>query len=389
MNILYISQWFSPIGGGGEVVFCNVASGMAKRGNNVHVICAQIADLKRESQDNISIHTVKPELHIPPPSIRENVLFIIRTLLNGYQIIQKNKIELIHANNLSSAIAGSILARISDKPLITTIHDVFSTSSPNHWNHWMKQDAKISRLTSIIAPLVEKITVKMPTDVIQTVSDSSKEDLIKFGAKSPVKVIPNGLDPSSYSDLRFTRDYQNCVLFIGRLVFYKNLNVVISSFERVVKKSPDSKLFIVGDGPMRQKWERMVSDMALTRSIEFTGYISEERKFELLNKCSALLVPSFVEGFGLVILESFAMYKPVLVADVKPCNELVDDGIDGFTLPVDNPDKWSEKISFLFENKDVCRKMGTCARDKLEKKYSLDSALDSLESLYLHIIEKS
>ena len=73
----------------------------------------------------VTINAIKPKLGIPPPSIKENAIFIMRAVLKGYQIVKKNNIELIHANNLASAIAGSILARISNKPLVTTIHDVF------------------------------------------------------------------------------------------------------------------------------------------------------------------------------------------------------------------------------------------------------------------------
>jgi glycosyltransferase involved in cell wall biosynthesis len=388
MNILYITQWFSPIGGGGEVVFYNLATGMACRGHNIEIVCAQSSHVSSYKKGRIVVNAVKPRLDIPPPTLSQNALFIIRAVLKGYQIVLKNKIEIIHVNNLASAIAGSILAKISNKPLITTVHDVFSTSSPSHWNHWTKQDEKISRITYLIAPIIEKIAIKMPTDIIHTVSNSSKDDLINFGANSKIEVIPNGVDLFSYPNNQSTIEYQNFVLFIGRLVFYKNLDVIIHSFKDVVMKLPGSKMYIVGEGPMRHKWEKMVSDMGLTQSIEFTGYVADEKKVELLSKCSALLLPSFVEGFGLVILESFAMSKPVLVADVKPASELVNDGIDGFILPVNNPTKWSEKVSYLLDNKEICRKMGINARTKLERKYSLEFVIDNIESLYLSLLAK-
>jgi glycosyltransferase involved in cell wall biosynthesis len=386
MNILYVTQWCTSIGGGGEVVFHNLASGMANRGHNVEMICAINSDESTYKMGNVKVSPIKPKLNVPPPSIKENVVFIMRAILKGYQIVKKNNIELIHANNLASAIAGSILARISNRPLVTTIHDVFSSSSSNFWNYWSKQDDKISGLASKIGPTIEKITVKMPTDIIHTVSDSSKEDLIKFGTTSPIKVIPNGLDLSTYGRFETGIEYQNFVLFIGRLVFYKNLNTVIASFEEVVRMRPLAKMYVVGDGPMRNKWEKMVSDRGLKESIVFNGYVSEEKKIELLSKCSALLLPSNVEGFGLVILESFAMNKPVLVADAKPSSELVDDGVDGYILPIDEPNHWSEKISFLLENKDICKKMGENGRTKLEKKYSLDFVVNEMESLYQSLI---
>jgi glycosyltransferase involved in cell wall biosynthesis len=386
MNILYVTQWCTSIGGGGEVVFHNLASKMANRGHNVELICALNSDESRYRIGNVTVSTIKPKLNVPPPSIRENVVFIMRAILRGYQIVKKNNIELIHTNNLASAIAGSILATISNRPLVTTIHDVFSSSSSNFWNHWSKQDDKISSLASKIGPTIEKITIRMPTDVIHTVSDSSKEDLVKFGTTSPIKVIPNGLDLSPYDRFEAGVEYQNFVLFIGRLVFYKNLDTVIASFEDVVRTRPHAKMYVVGDGPMRNTWEKMVSDRGMKESIVFNGYISDEKKIELLSKCSALLLPSYVEGFGLVILESFAMNKPVLVADAKPSSELVDDGVDGFILPINEPNRWSEKISFLLDNKDICKKMGENGRTKLEKKYSLDIVVNEMESLYQSII---
>jgi glycosyltransferase involved in cell wall biosynthesis len=389
MNILYVTQWCTSLGGGGEVVFHNLATRMANRGHNVEMICATNCDVSLPKMGEVTVNTIKPKLHVPPPTITENAVFIIRAVLKGYQIVRKNNIELIHANNLASAIAGSILARISDKPLVTTIHDVFSSSSSTYWNQWIEQNDRISSLVSRIGPTIEKITVKMPTNVIHTVSESSKEDLVKFGTTSPIRVIPNGIEISAYSKIEYKIEYQDFVLFIGRLVFYKNLNTVIASFEDVIRIRPGSKLYIVGDGPMRNKWEKMVSDKGLNESIVFYGYVSDEKKIQLLSKCSALLLPSYVEGFGLVVLESFAMNKPVLVADAKPSNELVDDGVDGFILPIDKPNHWSEKISFLLDNKDISKKMGVMGRTKLEKKYSIDFVVNEMESLYQSLIAEN
>jgi glycosyltransferase involved in cell wall biosynthesis len=228
----------------------------------------------------------------------------------------------------------------------------------------------------------------MPTDIIHTVSNSSREDLVKFGAKAEIKVIPNGVDITIYDNAQPIKDYQNFVLFIGRLVFYKNLGTVISAFVDVLAKSPGSKMLIVGDGPMREKWLKMASDLGLSKNIDFIGHVSDERKIELLSKCSALLLPSFVEGFGLVILESFAMSKPVLVANVKPLSDIVDDGIDGFILPVDDPVKWSEKISYLINNREICKKMGNQGRSKLEKKFRLEHVLDKIEPVYENLAKR-
>jgi glycosyltransferase involved in cell wall biosynthesis len=228
----------------------------------------------------------------------------------------------------------------------------------------------------------------MPVDTIHTVSNATKEDILKIKVRTPSSIvaIPNGINLKNYDYMHFKKDYQNYVLFIARLVVFKNLDVVISAFKDVVKKVPDAKLIVVGDGPMRDKWEKMVSELHLDQNIEFTGYIPQDKKVELLSKCSSLLLPSTFESFGIVLLEAFAMSKPVLVSD--QIYEIVDDGVDGFILPAHDAHKWAEKIIFLLSNKTICQDMGNKGRLKVESKFNIDNIVDKLESLYTEICLK-
>jgi glycosyltransferase involved in cell wall biosynthesis len=388
LNILYITQWYSSAGGGGEVVFYNLANGMVKRGHSVDVICAKTINLGEHRDKLIAIHEIDPVLETLPPSLTQNACYILNAIRRGFDVIKKKNIEVIHANNLASVIAGSILSKVARKPLIVTIHDIFTTSSPEHWKNWVAQDSKISRITPTIAPLIEKITVRAPSSVIHTVSSTSKDDLIKFGARpGKIRIIPNGLDLKSYCRRSTSQiEYHDFFLFIGRLVFYKNLDVVISAFTDVARNVPSAKLVVVGEGPMLTKWKKRVSELGLINNVIFTGHVSEDKKIQLLTKCRALVLPSFVEGFGLVILESFAMEKPVLVANIRPLSEIVSDGIDGFLLPLDDPIGWSEKMSYLIANNKICMLMGMNGRKKLVEKYDNTCILGEMESLYLSLL---
>jgi len=387
MKILYISQWFSSLGGGGEVVFRDLAKGMSRQGHDVHVISAQVKSLKPKFEI-LNEYRIKPLLGIPPPTLLQNIQYIIYALINGCRLIRAKDIQLIHANNLGSSIVGFILSKLFRLPLVITIHDVFSISSQNHWKEWTKQGNSISKFTSIIAPILEKFTVKISTDIIHTVSNTTKEDLIKFGARAKIKVIPNGIDLEDYNILQSERDYEKYIIFIGRLVFYKNLDVIITSFMDVVKQAHGSKLIVVGDGPMRKNWEKRVKDLELQENVKFLGYVSDIEKMKLLSRSSALVLPSFVEGFGLVILEAFAMEKPVLVADVKPVSELVCNNIDGFVLPVNSPRRWTEKLIYVLSNKNICEKLGKAGRQKVEKHYNLGRVVNDMEQLYQSLLEE-
>jgi len=68
VKILYLSQWFSASGGGGEVLFMELASGMSKRGHIIHVLSHALENYQDRGIDNIQINRIKPVLHSFPPS---------------------------------------------------------------------------------------------------------------------------------------------------------------------------------------------------------------------------------------------------------------------------------------------------------------------------------
>ena len=385
MNILYITQWLSPVGGGGEVVFYDIARGMSQVGHQVHVICHRLSGSTEidtaSPNDNLHINRISPTVKGFPPSIKQNIGFIVNAILKGSQLIRKHKIELIHVNNFAPVVAGSALSRLFHIPIVSTIHVVFGSSSPGYWKRWSSQK-NISPLSSIIGPLFENLTIKIPVNTIHSVSETTRNDILNVNSKSKVIVVKNGIDLASYDKYEPNLVYQNYVVFIGRLVFNKNLDIVLSSFTEVTKKIPDARLIVVGFGPMLDEWKKMAVRLGLTKNVVFTEYVSQQKKIDILSKSSALVLPSITEGMPIVVLEAFALSKPVLLSDIEPHHDIVEDGSDGFLVPLNDINKWTEKIIFILSNKQACKDMGRNARSKVENKFSMDRTLRELESLY-------
>jgi glycosyltransferase involved in cell wall biosynthesis len=95
---------------------------------------------------------------------------------------------------------------------------------------------------------------------------------------------------------------------------------------------------------MLEEWKKFVTKLGLTQNVQFTEYIDQGRKIDILSKSSALVLPSVAEGMPVIALEAFALYKPVLLSDIQPHREIVDDDVDGFIISAHNISKWSEKI---------------------------------------------
>jgi glycosyltransferase involved in cell wall biosynthesis len=121
--------------------------------------------------------------------------------------------------------------------------------------------------------------------------------------------------------------------------------------------------------------------------VEFKGYVSHKEKLYYLSRCRALVLPSTFEGFGMVILEAWALRKPVIVADVEPLNKIVEHGVDGYVVK-NKPEIWAKCVYLLATNEKLSKHMGSNGHKKLMMKYSIDKQADKLEKLYIKLISE-
>tara|TARA_B110000495_G_C22935582_1_gene547120 strand:- start:29 stop:1204 length:1176 start_codon:yes stop_codon:yes gene_type:complete len=387
MQILYFSQLFYPaIFGGGEYIFYHWAKELVKNGHDIFVITQNLRGEKSfEIFDGIKIFRVGLPVTLSgtlPVGLLSNVSFLLNSYFMGKKIIKENNIEIIHSNTYIPVISAQWCANKTKIPHIATVHDVYYTSKKNFWNTWSDQK-QISILTKFLGPLIEKKIAKTNVTLFHTVSNQSKLDLESLDVTKPIMVIPNGIELSSYNVSVKEKEFQ--AIYVGRLIFYKNIDVLIDAFSLIVKQIPAAQLIIVGDGPMKNALNEKIHKLGLNKNIHLKGNVTDEQKFKLIQESNVLLNPSLIEGFGIVVLEGFASQKPVLVSDSKPLSDLVDDSVDGFIIKHDDVDAWAQKILTIFNDGSLGRKMGSLGRDKVSKKYSISKIVNDLEQLYKSI----
>jgi glycosyltransferase involved in cell wall biosynthesis len=301
----------------------------------------------------------------------------------GNKIIKEQKIDLIHSNTYMPVISAQWCARKAKIPHIATVHDVYYTSKGNFWKDWSSQK-HASMLTKFLGPYIEKKIAKTNVTIFHTVSEQSKTDLESMGVKKRIIVIPNGIDPTPYSGNTAKKQFQ--AIYVGRLVFYKNIDVIIDAFAIVTKKIPTAKLLIVGDGPIKDSLSKKIQSLGLEKNIQLCGNVTEEQKIKLIQESSMLLNPSLIEGFGIVVLEGFAAARPVLVSDTKPLSDLVADSVDGFVLKSDDPQIWASKIITLFHDESLAERLGLAGRNKVEK-YAISNLVNKLTVMYESVLK--
>lgn len=180
------------------------------------------------------------------------------------------------------------------------------------------------------------------------------EDAENWRNLNNVAVIPNPLSfkPSSLSDCSSKQ-----VIAVGRYVSQKGFDLLIPVWKEVIKKHPDWKLKIYGDGWMRNDMQRMIDQFGIADSCRLEH--SVENIADKYQESSIFVLSSRFEGFGVVVVEAMSCGLPV-VSFACPCGpkDIITNGKDGFLITPDDLEDMVNKICYLIEHEDMRKQMG-------------------------------
>ena len=386
MKILLVSQFFSSTRGGGEHLFYILAKKLADKNHQVWVLTNKIEGESYSKHKNIKIMFVPPVLVYQgglPSSFKDNLKFLINATREGIKLVKENNIDIIHSNNFTPALAGGFVAFFTSKSHITSVWDIFTLCGCDYWKKWAQQ-SKVSKINQFIGPIFEKLVLKIKCDAFHTISEASKNDLLKFGAKKPIYIVPPTIDEILPENLD-----QNSSQFIsiGRLVFYKNIELLIKTMKIVKENKKEAKLIIVGGGPQLKEFQNLIKNLQLENNVIIKGYVDANEKIKLISESNALLFPSSCEGFGLVILEAFQQKKPVLVSDIPPTSDIVENGITGYVLKPREED-WAKKIIHMINHQNDSKVMGKNGYKVLQENYNQELFYNNMIKMYDSILKK-
>ncbi len=218
-------------------------------------------------------------------------------------------------------VPASALPLIHPKRSIVTIHDLGWRYFPESFTWFMRNFLQWS--TGFAAKQANKIVA---------ISESTKNDLIRFYKIKPekVEVVHLGYEvnrqqtaDSKQIGIVLPEKY---VLFLSTLQPRKNLEGLIEAFKQLKKENPELPHKLVVVGKSGWKFESILKKIEYNKSIvNYLNYVSDEDRFAILKRADLLVVPSFYEGFGMQILESFASGIPVAASNVSSIPEVAKD----------------------------------------------------------------
>ncbi|GAB4413319.1 MAG: hypothetical protein OHK0032_09370 [Thermodesulfovibrionales bacterium] len=198
-----------------------------------------------------------------------------------------------------------------------------------------------------------------------------------------MSVIPNGISPDLLDVSAEDGDY---ILYLGRIDIYsKGLDILIEAYREFFKSFPHIRLVIAGDGRDRQKFETMLMRIPaeVRRNIELTGWITGDRKVEIIRKALFCVLPSRHEVQGITAIEEMACGKAVIVSDIPELRYITKIEA-GMAFESSNPSSLARAMIELTKNTERFE-MGLRAREWV-KDYTWDKIASTFEGFLMEVL---
>ena len=348
-NILHISRTMD-IGGAERIVY-QLSSDLKDEFNSVHVASTGGLWESELATQGIQHHKI---LDIDS----KNPVTVLKLLFSIHQIIKNNEITIVHTHHRMAAFYIRLLKLVHPKLIhVYTAHNVFKDKLPLY-GFALKNAKSVAVGEAVNKNLKEDVGITdsrvIYNGVVLKETDDQVDEIISYGG---IKL--------------------GC---IARLSEQKGLTYLLDAMSLLTVK--DIRLFIVGDGELRNELENKVKKLDLQDSVTFLGYRKDIA--ECINSFDFCVLPSVFEGFGLVAIEAFMNSKTLVATAIPGLNEVVTNE-NGILVPAKDPAALASAIDKLATDATLRQELASQAKKDYENRFSYSMFLENYRALYREI----
>lgn len=240
--------------------------------------------------------------------------------------------------------------------------------------HGSSFDTFVTDAGSLVATLQR--VVFGASDRIIVLSPYWRSVLAERTDRSRIRVLPNAVDADSFDpDVTGSEPH---LVFVSNLIERKGVREFLAAVETLLEGDRELRVTIAGDGPLASE-VRALADRH--DQVTYHGYVSEQRKRDLLAAGSVFVLPTRAEGLPIAILEAMAAGNAIVSTPVGSIPEVIDDD-RGILVPPGDADALEVALSTLLDDPDRSRSMATRNRRAVETTYSWDVVIEDLVDIY-------
>lgn len=376
---------YASVGGSG-IVATELATSLALRGHDVHVLSSDIPFRLRDRSQRVVFHRVDTPAY---PLFREPQ-YVLSLSNSIVQVARAQALDIVHAHYAVPHAAAAYLARQilaassgggngqAIPKVITTLHGTDITvvgSDPSY--------------SETVAFCIDQ------SDGVTAVSESLKADTYRsLPIRSSIEVIPNFLDCDRYSPrpdpvlrarLCPPDRYDGLLLHVSNFRPVKRLDIVLEIFRRV-RAHRRVKLLLAGDGPERERIAQIAAEAELSEHLDILGEQDDVR--QLLSVADVFLLPSAQESFGLAAAEAMACGTPVVASRVGGLPEVITHGETGFLHAPDDVDGMAASALALLDDPSLRARIATAARAVIAERFCEGRIVPLYEAFYERLLAR-
>lgn len=356
-----IDTWFPHIGGG-QINAWEISRRLASKGLQIDIIT------RNNGQDNLApiknLQVIKLGRRADPFDNFSKLAFLTKSFLYVYW----RDYDLVHAHAFLPGLAARLLMVFKSIPAIFTVHGT-------------------SISTDLLNPFSRFLEKFILNEIHYSAQITVSRDFLKIKNINKNKYyVPNGVDIDRFDNVNVSKAKQPTMIFVGRLHPQKNLTTLILAITQVKKEIPDIRLRIVGNGPQREKINKLIKQQSLESNIELLGEIGGSSLVKFYKSSHLFILPSIYEGQPLTLLEGWAAKLPVVVTKTGDCQFLVKNGHNGYLI--NNPHDTNEiarVINKALISKSL-EKLGLNGYNLVKENFSWEKSAKSTLALYKQML---
>jgi len=302
----------------------------------------------------------------------------VLNILRIRKIIKQNNYNIVHCHSTKAGFVGRLAAFFSRHPNV-----IYSPHG------FMFCDTRI-KLKRQLYLYMEKYLGYLTNKLI-AVSGSERDLAIQHHIVPNKKIITlyNSIDPAEYEDFSYQNRIPNKLLnsseeiilgTVGRLYYQKDPITLIKSFKIINTKFPNTKLYIVGDGPLENECIALINELKLESKIILAGYQKNSKQYyEIFD---IFLLSSHYEGLPYALLEAMMMGIPAVGTDVVGIKDLIKDGETGYLVPEGNYEELASKVIKILEHPESLSKFSLNSKEIAKVSFNFVEGIKEYQEFY-------
>jgi len=373
MKIGFFTDAYPPQINGVATTVEELRGSLVARDHKVYVVVPAYPKFKDTCPDVLRLRSVRLWKN---PELRVSYMFPDRILQKVLQL----DVDVVHGfSGGATPSLGLTLAKLKRKPYVFTYNTRW-----NKYTHYILNGR-------VIKPKAMEQMARLYCNVCDHIiapAQYVKDELIKFGVKKPITVIPNGVNINKFKPLK-NNDLKNklglgeddkILLCVARLAKEKSIDFLIRTFAKYSKDNPNVYFVIAGDGPERGNLQKLIDSLKLGNKVLLLGMIPYNDIPNIYNSADVFIFASQTETEGMIVPEAMSSGLPVLAVRDRVFEQFIESGKDGF-LVEKNEKIFNAHLDKLIKDDNLRLEMGKNARIKIEQ-FSLDEIAKKFENLY-------